>query len=106
MPKRRRYRLRKRCFLEPLPSLQNSYISVVCESTENGVSPHGGNYVVIADCHRSVSLEFYMGNAEARRISLWKIDGLLDTIASMRTALYQENELIEQARKKAGNKGK
>ena len=41
-----------------------------------------------------------MGNPEARRISLWKIDGLLDTIASMRTALYQENELIEQARKK------
>src|ERR1051325_7246843 len=105
MPKRRRYSLRKRHFLEPLPSTVTSYISVACESSQNGTSPHGANHLVIADCHRSVELEFYMGTAEARRISLWKIDGLLDTITSMRTVLYKENELIENARKK-GRQGK
>lgn len=99
MPKRRRFRLRRRHFLEPPPSTVTSYVSVSCESTDNGTSPHGANHLVIGDCHRSVELEFYLGTPDARRISLWKIDGLLDTIASLRTALYKENELIEKASK-------
>lgn len=58
MPKRRRFRLRKRHFLEPLPSTHNSYISVACESTQNGADPYGTNMLVIADCYRTIELEF------------------------------------------------
>lgn len=104
MSKRRRYRLRKRHFLEPLPSTYNSYVSAICESSDNGTHPYGENFLVIADCSHAVALEFYMGTPEARRRSLWKIDGLLDTITSFRTALYMENELIKKASKHKNRK--
>jgi hypothetical protein len=99
MPKRRRYDLRKRHFLNPLPMGQDSYIAVAFESCENGAYPWGTNMVVIADCHRTINLEFFMGTPAARQASLSKVDGLLNTFTAARNALYRQNELIEKARK-------
>jgi hypothetical protein len=99
MPKRRRYDLRKRHFLNPLPMGHDSYISVAFESCENGAYPWGTNMVVIADCHRVINLEFFMGTPAARQASLSKIDGLLDTLTAVKTTLYKQNELIKKARK-------
>ena len=98
MPKRRRYSLRKRHFLNPSPSNYNSYVSVICESSDNGNFDQGENFVVIADCHRIVELEFFMGHPESRRNSLHKIDKLLETLTAFREALHKENELIVKAK--------
>jgi hypothetical protein len=99
MPKRRRYDLRKRHFLNLLPMGHDSYISVAFESCEDGAYPWGTNMVVIADCHRIINLEFFMGTPAARQASLRKIDGLLNTLSVAKAALYKQNELIEKTRK-------
>jgi hypothetical protein len=95
MPKRRRYSFRKRHFLEPLPTEHNSYISVICESSADGNEPYGNYMLHLADCHRLVEIEFFMGTARARRLSLQKIDKIVQTISQFREALHNECQLIE-----------
>ena len=98
MPKRRRYSLRKRHFLEPLPTEHNSYISVICESSADGNEPYGNYMLHLADCYRLVEIEFFLGNAHARKLSLYKIDKIFQTIGQFRNALHNECELIEKTK--------
>ncbi len=99
MPKRRRHDLLKRHFLNSLPMGHDSYVSVAFDSCENGAYPWGTNMVTIADRHRVINLEFFMGTPAAREASLRKIDGLIDTLTAAKAALYKQNELIKKARK-------
>jgi hypothetical protein len=55
--------------------------------------------VIIADCHRIINIEFFMGTPAARQASLRKIEGLLSTLTDARDTLYKQSELIEKARK-------
>ena len=89
-----KYSCRKRTFLNPLPSEFNSYISVITESSVGGTYAFGTYVVTIADCRGIIELEFPLGDAKRRRQSLHKIDELLDTLATFRTALYEEAQLI------------
>ena len=51
--------------------------------------------VLIADCKRVVQLEFFLGSKRDRRISLAKIDLLIDVLTQFRRALAKEISLIE-----------
>jgi len=50
--------------------------------------------LTLADCHRSVQFEFFLGNAMFRRESLAKIDLLLKVLNGFREALIKEARLI------------
>jgi hypothetical protein len=50
--------------------------------------------LTLADCHRSVQFEFFLGNAMFRRQSLAKIDLLLKVLNGFRAALLKEAKLI------------
>ena len=98
MPKRSRKTLRLRRFLNPLSSELNSYISVVCESSDDGEYVAGNYLIHIADCRRIIELEFALANPRELERSLKKIDLLLDTLTTFKAALYKEAELIKRKR--------
>jgi hypothetical protein len=52
--------------------------------------------ITIADCRRRIQLEFFLGTKHARRLSLRKIDLLIDVLTRFRDGLIKEIELIEQ----------
>ena len=54
--------------------------------------------VLIADCKRVVQLEFFLGTKRHRRISLAKIDLLIDVLTQFRAALAKEISAIEHAK--------
>ncbi len=53
--------------------------------------------ITLADCGRQIQLEFFLGNTQARRQSLKKIDLLIDVLTTFREALTEEATLIEKA---------
>ena len=59
--------------------------------------------LTIADCRRRVQLEFFLGTKTARRISLKKINLLIEVLTRFRDALVTESTLIEKV-KNHGNK--
>ena len=61
--------------------------------------------LTLADCHRSVQFEFFLGNAMYRRESLAKIDLLLKVLNGFRAALVKEAKLIADYQK-AGRQGR
>ena len=90
------FNLRKRVFLNPISTGQTSYILAEAESSRNGEYKWGNYLLILADCHRRVQLEFFLGTKTTRRISLKKINLLIDVLTRFRDALIQENELIEK----------
>ena len=86
---------RKRSFLNPVSTNQTSYVHAVVESSHDGEYPWGTNMLTIADCRRSVQLEFFLGTRRARRVSLAKIDLLLNILTRFRAALVKEIAAIE-----------
>ena len=63
--------------------------------------------ITLADCRRRVQLEFFLGTKTSRRVSLKKINLLIDVLTSFRDALIKENELIgkfEQGKKRKRSK--
>ena len=90
---------RKRSFLNPASTDEPAYINAVVESSRNGENRWGTNMLTIADCHRRVQLEFFLGTAERRRWALKKINLLIDHLTGFRDALKQEIELIENYKK-------
>jgi hypothetical protein len=94
-----RFTFRKRTFLNPISTLSTSYIHAHVEDSQNGAVKHGGNMLVIADCHRVVEFEFYLGTRMHRRLSLAKLNHLIDTLTAFRDALAKESELIENFKK-------
>ena len=87
---------RKRSFLNPVATDQTSYVHAVVESSRDGEYPWGTNMLTIADCRRSVQLEFFLGTRRARQVSLAKIDLLLRILTSFRAALAREIAAIER----------
>lgn len=92
--------MRTRTFLDSEETGHTSYILAEIESSDNGNNPHGTNMLTIADCRRSIRLEFFLGNAAARKESQWKIHALTNILIAFRTALEQEIELIEQPKRR------
>ena len=90
------YTFRKRTFLNPESTNTTSHILAYVETSHSGEQKWGGNMIIIADCHRSVAFEFCLGNAEHRRLSLKKINLLIETFTNFRDALTTESKLIEK----------
>ena len=88
---------RKRSFLNPVSTDQTSDIHAVVESSRDGEYPWGTNMLTIADCKRAIQLEFFLGTRKARRVSLAKIDLLINILTRFRIALAKEIALIEKA---------
>ena len=93
---------RKRSFLAAASTGVTSYVFAEVESSYNGQYDSGVYMLTIADCHRSIQLEFFLGNALARRHSIAKIDRLLRILSKFRDALVREAQLIEARTRKSG----
>lgn len=94
MPRNLFFRIRK--FLNPTSTGQASYVLAEAESSHNGEYKWGVYLVTIADCRRRIQLEFFIGTKRARKVSLEKIDLLIDVLTRFRAALLKEIELIEK----------
>jgi hypothetical protein len=90
------FNLRKRVFLNPISTGHTSYILAEAESSRNGEYKWGHYMLTLADCRRRIQLEFFLGTKRARRVSLAKINLLIEVLTRFRDALIQENELIEK----------
>ena len=90
------FSLRKRVFLSPISTGHTSYILAEIESSRGGENKWGHSMLTIADCRRRVQLEFFLGTKRARRVSLAKINLLIEVLTRFRDALIKENELIEK----------
>jgi hypothetical protein len=90
----------KRTFLNPVSTLSTSYIQANVADSQNGAVNHLGNMLIIADCHRIVEFEFYLGTRMHRRLSIAKLNHLIDTLTGFRDALVKEIELIENFKKR------
>jgi hypothetical protein len=110
MPPRRKegmkYTYKQRQFLNPIETQYNSFIAAVVESSENGSYVLGNYIVTLADCRRSVQLEFPLGNFNLRRTSLRKAELLADAFAKFRDALKEEAALITKNYKKGQGRGR
>ena len=90
------YIYRKRAFLNPVSTNQTSYILAHVEDSHGGTERHGTNLIYLADCKRTVTLEFFLGTKRHRRISLKKINLLIETLTAFRDALAKEIAAIEK----------
>ena len=95
------YAFSKRAFLNPASTHQASYIQAHVQTGHEGPDKWGDNMVMIADCKRVVELEFFLGSRRHRRISLAKIDLLINVLIQFRRALAKEIRLIEGEPQKA-----
>ena len=89
---------RKRVFLASVSSGHTSYILAEVESSRGGENKWGHCMLTIADCRRRIQLEFFLGTKQARRLSLAKIDLLLNVLTAFREQLREEANLIEAYR--------
>jgi hypothetical protein len=80
---------RKRTFLNPTSTGHTSYILAEAESSNDGEYKWGHYMLTIADCRRRIQLEFFLGTKQARRISLAKINLLIDVLTRFRDALQK-----------------
>ena len=92
------YAFRKRAFLNPASTNRTSYIFAHVESSQGGHYALGENLIFLADCHRVIQLEFFTGTAKSRRLSVAKINLLIETLTSFRDALIREIALIEKGK--------
>jgi hypothetical protein len=96
--KRSIYTFRKRTFLNPISTATTSYIYVEAESSQNGTYKFGNYILRLADCEHYVFLEFFLGSKQARKLSLRKINLLVDTLTRFRDALKREADLIDKVK--------
>jgi len=89
------YAFSKRAFLNPASTHLTSYIQAYVQTGQDGPDQWGDNMVLIADCKRVIQLEFFLGTKRYRRISLAKIDLLIDVLTQFRAALAKEIRSIE-----------
>ena len=92
------YTFRKRAFLNPVSTNQTSYILAHVEDSEHGENKFGTNLITLADCKRRIQLEFFLGTARHRRISLKKINLLIEVLTAFRDALLREITAIEKSK--------
>ena len=97
LPKRKGiFTFRKRTFLNPTSTGHTSYILAEVESSQDGDYSWGNYLLTIADCQRLIRLEFLLGTKQYRRMSLRKINLLIDVLTRFRDALAKEIALIEK----------
>ncbi len=89
------YAFSKRVFLNPASTHLTSYIHAHVQTGHEGPDKWGDNRVIIADCNRVVQLEFFLGSKRERRLSLAKIDLLINILMQFRAALAKEIKSIE-----------
>ena len=89
------YAFSKRAFLNPASTHLTSYIQAYVQRGDKW----GDNTVLIADCKRVVQLEFFLGTKRHRRISLAKIDLLIEILTQFRAALAREIQSIEATKR-------
>ena len=89
---------RKRVFLAPLSTGFTSHILAEVESSREGEYQFGSNLIYLADCERTIMLEFFLGTKQRRRQSLAKINLLIDILTEFRDALAGEISLIDKAK--------
>src|SRR5689334_9033901 len=94
--KRSFFTFRKRSFLNPASTGYTSYIFAEVESSQDGAYKWGNYLLTIADCKHRIELEFFLGTKQARRITLRKINLLIDVLTRFRDALQKEIALIEK----------
>ena len=92
------YTYRKRAFLNPVATNQTSYILAHVEDSEHGENKVGTNLITLADCKRTIQLEFFLGSARHRRVSLKKINLLIEVMTAFRDALLREIAAIEKSK--------
>jgi hypothetical protein len=103
--KRSAYTLRKRLFLNPTSTGHTSFILAEVESSQDGAYRHGNYLLTLADCKRMIHLEFFLGTRQARRLSLRKINLLINVLTRFRDRLHKEFELIEKFEQNKKHKG-
>ncbi len=81
-------------FLAPASTGSTAYLLAEVESSQGGEYKWGNYMLTLADCHRRIELEFFMGTLRARRQSLAKIDLLIKLMNAFRAALSAEANLI------------
>src|SRR5215510_8051 len=91
------YAFVKRAFLNPASTRLTSYIEAHVETGHEAPYKWGDNMVILADCKQVIKLEFFLGTKQARRISLAKINLLIDVLTKFRDALANEIALIEKS---------
>lgn len=84
----------KRAFLNPASTRLTSYIQAYVQTGDKWAD----NTVLIADCKRVVQLEFFLGTKRHRRLSLAKIDLLIEVLTQFRAALAKEIRSIESTK--------
>lgn len=92
------FAFQKRTFLSPASTETTSYIHAVVESSDNGGNRWGTNMLTLADCHRRIQLEFFLGSNRQRRLALAKINLLIDVLTAFRDALANEIASIEKTK--------
>lgn len=90
------FTFRKRSFLNPISTGHTSYILAEVESSGGGEYKLGANHIYLADCEHQIFLEFFLGNKQARRNSLKKINLLIEILTAFRDALAREIALIDK----------
>lgn len=93
-----RFAYQKRTFLNPVSTGQTSYILAEVEDSREGEYRWGHNMLTIADCRRRIQLEFFIGTKRTRRISLAKVNLMIDILTRFRDALAKEIALVEKAK--------
>ena len=93
------YAFSKRAFLNPASTHLTSYIQAYVQTGHEGPDKWADNMVLIADCKRVVQLEFFLGTKRLRRLSLAKIDLLIDVLTQFRAALAKEIQSIEATKR-------
>src|SRR5678809_1449517 len=89
---------RKRVFLASISTGHTSYILTDVESSRGGENKWGHCMVTLADCRRRIQLEFFLGTKQTQRISLAKIDLLINVLTAFREQLREEANQIEAYR--------
>jgi|SRR5215213_479774 len=96
------YSYLRRQFLNEAPEelIHTSYVLATVENSFEG-EYHSTGALYLADCKRTIRLEFYLGRAEARTASIAKVNLLLKVLGEFRNALTQEAYLITKVEKQS-----
>src|SRR5215207_4147079 len=100
------YSYLRRQFLNEAPEelVHTSYVLATVENSFKG-EYHSTATLYLADCKRTIKLEFYLGRPEARAASVAKLNLLLEILSEFRDVMLNESVLNCKARKAADAEG-
>ena len=80
------YAFSKRAFLNPASTHLTSYIQAHVQTGHDEPYKWGDILIILADCKNVIKLEFFLGDKSARRMSLAKVNLLIDVLTGFRDA--------------------